>query len=285
MVFEQIYSSDFLRKRPSAGFLLGVAYTIMGLFLAITIFREDPALIAVGITALLCIPSLYRLSANAELQESKTKTVLEFLKLTFPYLKIYVFIFFGIFFTFAGFAIFLPKLAAGHLFAQQLAIVTGGHAAGGASFSWSLFSDLFVWNLQVLLLCFILSLVAGNGAILFIAWNASVWGTIFGNLAKTAALASGLNSLILFLLIIVSVFPHTFLEGLSYMVSTLSGTGLSDGLVKEKIMSNRMFIIAKYNLLLFLISLSILCIACMIETYVLNNFTTYRMIINLAFAG
>jgi hypothetical protein len=286
MVFEQIYSSDFLRRRPSAGFLLGVAYTIMGLFLAITIFRSDPALIAVGITALLFIPSLYQLSASAEIQESKTKSFWEFMKLTFPYIKIYVFLFFGIFFTFAGFAIFLPKLAAGHLFEQQLAILTGGHAiSGGAFFSWALFWDLFTWNLQVLMLCFVLSLVAGNGAILFIAWNASVWGTIFGNLAKTAALASGLNILILFVLIIVSVFPHTFLEGLSYMVSTLSGTGLSDGLVKEKMMSNKMFIVVKYNLMLFLVSLGILFIACMVEAYVLNNFTTYRMIIDLAFRG
>ena len=281
MVFEQLYSSDFLKKRPSAGFLLGVAYTVMGLFLAVTIFKQDPALIAVGIIALLCIPSLYRLSASAEMQESKTKKFKDFLKLTYPYIKIYVFIFFGIFFTFAAFAIFLPTLAAGHLFSQQLGIVTGSGSA--TAFSWALFWDLFTWNLQVLFLCFILSLIAGNGAILFIAWNASVWGTIFGNLAKTAATAAGLNTLILFVLIIVSVFPHTFMEGLSYMIATLSGTGLSDGLVKEKVIGKKMYVIAKYNLLLLFMGISVLFVACMIEAYVLNNFTTYRMIIQLSF--
>lgn len=279
MVFEQIYPPEFLKKRPSAGFLLGIGYTIMGLFLALMIFRQDPALIAVGITSLLLLPSFYRLSTSTIISK-KTKNFMGFIKDVFPYTKVYIMVFLGIFFTFALFAIFLPKLAAGHLFRQQLAILTGGQAM---TFSWPLFWDLFIWNFQVLMLCFILSLIAGNGAILFISWNASVWGTIFGNLAKTAGLAAQANPTIVFILIILSVFPHTFLEGLSYIVSTVSGTILSDGLSKEQIVSKKMWMIAKYTGLLLLTALGILFIACMVETYVLNNFTTYRTIIEIAF--
>ena len=128
------------------------------------------------------------------------------------------------------------------------------------------------------LLSFFLSLIAGNGAILFIAWNASVWGTVFGNLAKTAGLVSTLNPFILFLLVILSVFPHTFLEGLSYMLSAISGTTLSDGFVKEELTSRNMFVILKYNALLLLVAIGMI-----VETYVLGNFTTYRTIIQLAF--
>lgn len=106
MVFEQIYPPEFLKRRPSAGFLLGVGYTIMGLFLALMIFRRDPALIAVGITALLLLPTFYRLSISVISQ--KIKTFSEFIKELFPYTKVYVTVFFGIFFTFAVFAIFLP---------------------------------------------------------------------------------------------------------------------------------------------------------------------------------
>lgn len=280
MVFEQLYPAQFLKKRPITGLLLGVGYTIMGLFLALVIFRNDPALIAVGITALLLLPSLYQLSKTTEAEERKTKDFQDYLKRVYPYLKVYVAIFFGIFFTFATFAIFLPKLAANYLFKQQLAIITGGQAI---TFSWPLFIDLFTWNLQVLLLCFVLSVIAGNGAIIFIAWNASVWGTIFGNLAKTAALNVAANPVIVFLLVILSVFPHTFLEGLSYMISTVSGTVLSDGLSKEKLTSKRLWRMTKYNLALFLISIGVLFIACIVETYVLNNFTLYRTIIQLAF--
>lgn len=284
MVLEQLYKPEFILKRPISGFLLGIAYTVLGLFLALTLFRADPTLIAIGIISLLLIPSLYKLSSAAETKVGSTKTVKDFFVQTYPYIKVYVFIFFGIFFTFALFAIFLPKLAAGHLFEQQLAVIYAGSAtAGGAYFSWALFWDLFTWNMQVLGLCFILSLVAGNGGILFIAWNASVWGTVFGNLAKSAALGVQGNPLILFLLIIVSVFPHTFLEGLSYMISAISGTAISDGIVKEKVMSKRMLLITKYNALLLLAGIGVLFFACIVETYVLNNMTTYRMIIDIAF--
>ena len=166
------------------------------------------------------------------------------------------------------------------MFSQQLAIILG---SGHATFSMGLFWSLFSWNLQVLLLCLIMSLIVGNGAILFIAWNASVWGTIFGNLAKTAAVVSGGSVVIIFLLIIISVLPHTLLEGLSYIVSTISGTLMSDGLAKEKFFSTKMGRIFKYNALILLLAIAILVIACVVETFVLNNFETYKLIIQIAF--
>ena len=281
MVFEKLYSPDFLLKRPSFSFLLGIGYTIFGMFLAIILFKESPALIAVGITSLLLIPSLYEITASTEAVESRQVSFWNVLKANFPVVKVYVFMFFGIFFTFAFFSIVLPELARYHLFEQQLAIIMGG----GATFSFGLFWELFAWNIQVLLLCFIISLVAGNGAILFIAWNASVWGTIFGNLAKTVAVVSGANAAIVFLLIILSVFPHTFLEGLSYIVATISGTVFSDGLAKERFFSSRMLRIVKFNVLILLIAVGILLLAVSVETFVLNNFETYRLIIQLSFGG
>jgi len=279
MVFERLYSAQFLHDHPWYGFLLGIGYTILGLFIAIMIFPSDPAVIAIGITALFLIPSLSELTDSAEITQKRTPAFKNFVHETIPHVKVYIAIFFGIFFTFAFFALVLPKLASGFLFKIQFDVVTGQ----AASFSWPLWWDLFAWNMQVLGLCFLLSLIAGNGAILFIAWNASVWGTIFGNLAKTAALASTANPFILFLLVIISVFPHTFLEGLSYMLSTISGTTLSDGIVKEPLMSKNMKLIFKYNFILLLIAIGVLAIGMLVETYVLGNFNVYRTIINIAF--
>ncbi len=279
MVFERLYSAEFLHEHPWYGFLLGIGYTILGLFIALMIFPNDPAVIAIGITALFLIPSLSDLTDSAEITSKKVPSFKNFIKETLPHTKVYVAVFFGIFFTFAFFAIMLPKLAAGHLFKIQLDIISGK----AVTFSLPLWWDLFSWNMQVLGLCFLLSLIAGNGAILFIAWNASVWGTVFGNLAKTAAVQSTANPFILFVLVIISVFPHTFLEGLSYMLSTMSGTTLSDGIVKEKLMSKNMGTIFKYNLILLLIAICVLAAAMMIETYVLGNFGVYRTIINIAF--
>ena len=279
MVFEKLYSAEFLHAHPWYGFLLGVGYTVLGLFIALMIWPNDPAVIAVGIISLFLIPSLSELTDSAEITSRKVPKFKSFLQETMPHAKVYVAMFFGIFFTFAFFSIMLPKLAAGHLFKIQLDIIAGK----AATFSFPLWWDLFSWNMQVLGLCFLLSLIAGNGAIIFIAWNASVWGTVFGNLAKTAAIQSTANPFILFVLVIISVFPHTFLEGLSYMLSALSGTTLSDGMVKEKLTSKNMGTIFKYNLILLLIAIGVLAVGMLVETYVLGNFEVYRTIINLAF--
>src|SRR3989344_3801945 len=279
VVFEQLYSAEFLHDRPAYGFLLGIAYTVLALFLSIVIFPNDPALIAVGLIALLLIPSLHKLTEQNEASNTLIPTFKDFAKNTVPHVKVYIAIFFGIFFTFAFFSIILPNIAASHLFSTQLNVVKGQAVTFNAELWWSLFS----WNFQVLALSFLLSLIAGNGAIFFIAWNASVWGTIFGNLASTAAGATTANPFILFLLVIISVFPHTFGEGLSYMLSAISGTTLSAGLTREQLISRNMWLVFKYNGLLLLISIGVLAIAMLIETYVLGNFTTYRAIINLAF--
>jgi hypothetical protein len=288
MVFERLYSAEFLHDHPWYGFLLGIAYTVLGIFIAIMIFPSDPAVIAIGITALFLIPSLSDLTDSAEITSKKVPTFKAYMKETIPHVKVYIAVFFGIFFTFAFFSIILPKLAAGHLFNVQLDVVSGkaiGQALRGQAlkFSPALWWDLFSWNMQVLGLCFLLSLIAGNGAILFIAWNASVWGTVFGNLAQTASFVSTANPFILFLLVIVNVFPHTFMEGLSYMLSTISGTTLSDGIRKEKLLSKNMGLIFKYNFILLLIAIGVLAVGMIIETYVLGNFHLYRTIINIAF--
>ena len=73
------------------------------------------------------------------------------------------------------------------------------------------------------------------------------------------------------------------LEGLSYIVATVAGTSMSDGIVKEKTFSKRMWRVIMLGLLLAAISIGILFLACLLETFVLNNFKTYRMIIELAF--
>ncbi len=283
MVFERLYSAEFLHDHPWYGFLLGIGYTVLGIFIALMIFPNDPAVIAIGITALFLIPSLSDLTDSAEITSKKVPTFKAYMQETLPHVKVYIAIFFGIFFTFAFFAIILPKLAAGHLFNVQLDVIAGKAVGQAVKFSWPLYWDLFTWNMQVLGLCFLLSLIAGNGAILFIAWNASVWGTVFGTLAKTAAVVSTANPFILFLLVIISVFPHTFMEGLSYMLSTISGTTLSDGILKEKLLSSNMGLIFKYNFMLLLIAIGVLAIGMVIETYVLGNFDLYRTIISIAF--
>ena len=281
MVLEQLYSAEFLREKPYYGILLGLSYTVFGIALAMFLFPKDPALVAVAITAIFLLPTLYQVTQTEEQENATTdfsaqKLWQENKKTTYLYLAI----FFGSFFAFALFSLMLPKLAGNMLFKQQLQIMYG---IGHATFSNQLFWELLVNNFKVLLLCFLLAIVAGNGSIFLIIWNASVWGTIFGRLALTVGAKIAGSPVIIFVLIMLSVLPHVFLEMISYILAVMSGSLISSGFAKEDVKGQRMQSVLMYNIALLGAALAVLVIAAAVETFVLNNFDTYAKIAELAF--
>ncbi|MBI4451056.1 stage II sporulation protein M [Candidatus Woesearchaeota archaeon] len=281
MVLEQIYTPDFLRSKPLAGFLLGIAYSVIAISFALFLFPDDPALVAVALVAILSFPSLAGLSRDDEERERK-EHVLSFRHIVQDnkaFLFVYVSMFFGVLLTFSFFSIAFSQLAAGAAFKQQLAFRFGGHAV----FNIPTFQAIFMNNLSVMLLAFLISLVAGNGAMFLLAWNASVWGAIFGMVAKTAALNIAGSSWTVFGLVMLSVFPHTLLEALAYILAAIAGTVLSDAIVVERFSSDELRSVVEYNLALLGIALAVLIVAAVVETYVLGNFTLYQRIVQLSF--
>ena len=295
MVLEQLYDVEWLKEKPFYGFVLGLAYAMFGIGTAILIFPNDPALIAVTITSLLLMPSLYKISKIEEILEGNEPSfsIKKFYYDNKDFFKIYLAIFFGILIAFSIMSMMLPTLATNHLFKEQLDVLKGNAAGsstlntitGNAHFSTSLFKDLINNNMRVMLLCFALSLVIGNGAIFLITWNASVWGTIFGNLAKTAAMGVDKNPFIYFALIIISVLPHMILEISSYIFATISGSVISQGISKEKAFSSKLANIIVYNIVLLAVAFAFLVLASLVETYVLGNFQTYQIIIWQGYMG
>ena len=281
MVLEQLYPIEFLKEHPKYAFILSCALTVFGMFFAMLVFPQDPALVIVAVTSTLLVPSLYQFTSFQEEVHGRFESLInlkEWIRANKQLYKVYMYMFFGSFFVFALFAMILPTLAANEIFKQQLAVLTGG-----ATFSMGLFWSLFSHNMQVLMLCFLVSVIAGNGSIYLIIWNASVWGTIFGNLAKTAAVNLSANTAIVFLLVMLSVFPHVLLEMSSYVIAVMSGTVISQALVREKILSRRFGRILLLNIGVLLIAILVLFVGKLVETYVLNNFTTYQKIIQLSF--
>lgn len=281
MVLEQLYPLEFLKRNPKYAFVLSMALTVFSVFFAMIVFPDDPALVIVAMASTLLIPSLYQFTVfetGVYRRVTELFSLREWAESNKNLFKVYMYMFFGSFFVFAFFAMFLPKLAANQLFKQQLSVM-----AGGATWSTSLFLDLFLHNMQVLMLCFVIALIAGNGSIYMIIWNASVWGTVFGNLAKTTAMNLSASTVIVFLLIMLSVFPHVLLEMSSYVIAVISGTVLSNALAKEHIVSRQFGRILGLNLLVLLFAVFVLVVAMLVETYVLKNFTTYQTIIQLSF--
>ena len=279
MVLEELYSVDWLKSKPYFAFLLGLSYSIIGMGGAIFLFPDDPALVAVALTSMLMIPLVRKL-----VYVSKQETEGEIPETPFQKYKnafsIYILLFLGSFVAFAAFAMMLPSMAANFLFQNQLSIYFG--SITGKAFSSGVFFDLFNNNLKVLMFSFIVSIVLGGGAIFIIIWNASLWGTIFGVLAKTSAATTGSGILSTFGLIFIIVFPHMILEVASYIFAAISGSALSLNILREQFMSERFKEICMRVAYLLIIGVLVLLLAMFIETFVLN-IESYKEIIRAAF--
>ncbi len=276
MVLEQIYSASWIERKAIYAFLLGIAYSVIGIAFALFIFPEDPGLAAVALTTLILIPSVAKLLSIEEEQAALRD------KFSFRYLwtdhrdifKVYFFLFLGIFLSFAFFSIALPSMATSHLFEKQinmLGLASGdavGEAAGEAGgYPFSFFS-IFTNNLKVLIFCLLFSFVYGAGAIFLITWNASVWGVIFGVIAKNSTVVTGENAFLFFLLTLVAVFPHMFAEASAYFIGALSGGIISEAAVRERLLSPGFRQVVKDGLIVFLIAVIILIIAAYVEVIV-----------------
>ena len=290
MVLEHLFPEDWLEKKGRYAFLLGVIYSIIGLVIAKVLFPGDPALVAVAFTSLLILPELYKIFSIEERKESVERgfSLRTLWRDDIEMVRIYVFLFLGILIVYSVGTMILPEMQTNNLFREQLEIRFGqgfaGQATGGA-FSGALFLDLLSNNFLVMLACFVMALLTGDGAIFLITWNASVWGTIFGITAKGAGIFAGKHPFVYFGLIMLIVFPHMIIEALAYFLAAISGSVISKDVILERFASDRFFEVFGLNLYLLLFALIVLVLGAVVETFVLNNVGLYREIIQMSMSG
>lgn len=278
MVLEHLFPENWLEKKSGYAFLLGAGYSIIAIVIASILFPADPALVAVAFTALLLLPELYKMFSIEERLEDKEKkfSFKNLYKDNKNFVKVYLFISLGIFLVYAIGALVLPSFQVNDLFREQLEM---RGASGGAIFTDSLFWGILINNWWVLIACFLISLLTGDGAIFLITWNASMWGTIFGVTARNAAHYSNANPFFNLLLVLVIVLPHAFLEILSYILAAISGGVISKDVLLEKFESTRFNRVFNYNVWILIMAVAILFLGAFVETFVLNNVDLYGRII------
>lgn len=266
MVLEQLFKERWLERKPVHAFQLAMVYSLIGIISAKLIFPGDPGLMAIAFTSILLIPSLNVLlqhEENVEIREKKLS-----LKMLFKdhkdIFEIYFFLFLGIFFMFAIVTIILEPFASQALFRSQLSTAgLQGSAVGELDF-WGILSN----NLIVLLACFVLSLVYGAGSIMFITWNASAWGVIFGFLARESASIFHENPFVYFTITLIPILPHMITEAVSYISASIVGGVVSKAVIREKIGSKKFKHVMTDALIFCGLALILIIIAAFIEAYV-----------------
>ena len=287
MVLEHVFPEDWLVRKGMFAFILGVGYSIIGILIASILFPGDPALVAVAFTSLLLLPELYKLFSIEERKERmESKVSMKALwRDDWELIRVYLFLFLGILLVYSVGTMVMPAFETNTLFREQLEIRLGQGFAGQAVagvFNSDLFWSLLNNNFLVMLACFIMALLTGDGAIFLITWNASVWGTIFGFTAKTAGEFSGQNPFWLFFIVILSVSVHMIIEILSYILAAISGAVISKDVLMEEFASDRFMEVFGFNLYLLLFAVVALILGAVTEAIALEHYYWYHEIIRMS---
>ena len=266
VMFEQLYKEEWLEAKGRLAFLLGIAYSIMGIFSAMVLFPDDPGLASVAFTSLLLVPSLHQLfslEANKMAGEARF-SIARLLWDHWDIFVIYLFLFLGALLAFGFFAAMWPPVATSAIFTPQTkATMALGSAYGGRS---AVMFEYLSNNARVLLISLVTSFFYGAGAIFIIIWNASAWGVFFGIQARQSAHA--IHPVVQFLYSIVLVSPHLILEAGSYFAAAMAGGIISKAAIREKFLSSRFSRVVQDGLYLFLFAIAFVIAAAYIEAYI-----------------
>jgi len=257
MVLEHLFPEDWLERKLRYAFILAVVYSTIAIVVARLLFAANSGIVSVVFVSLLLIPYMDKLLAKDERAElgERSVTFSHFWRDNKRAISVYLVLFFGIYLTYTVYSFLLPQLGfdVGSVFREQLALELN---LRGAAFSGGTFLAIFLNNWWVLLACFVLALIAGDGALFFVAWNASSWGTIFGFRALEAAIHGGAyGALPNLLIILVITLPHVVLEGGAYILAAIAGGVLSDDVISKRSAMGKFIYYLLSATLLFLIFL------------------------------
>ncbi|MFH0971152.1 MAG: stage II sporulation protein M [Candidatus Micrarchaeota archaeon] len=121
-------------------------------------------------------------------------------------------------------------------------------------------------NIIVLLIVLLLSCFYGAGAMLYLAYNASTWGTVFAFVARETM--TGGSKIGAFSNLFVKVFPHTFLEASAYLLAVIAGVVIMKALLRENSGTARFKFVMIDGILFFFLSLVVLVLAAFVEAFV-----------------
>ena len=240
MVLEHLFPETFLEKKLGYAFLIAAIYSTVGIIAARLLFGANSGIVSIIFTSLLLLPYLQKLFQKEEREEERERMVslkhLASIKHFFrnsQAIRIYFAIFLGVYLTYMFYSFILPQLGFNtfDILKEQLFV---DPSLRGRAFDIATFFSILANNWWVLLACFIIAILIGDGAIFFVAWNASSWGALFGYRALTAGWYAGVNPWGYLFLLFIITFPHVILEGGAYILASISGSIVSDEIIKKK---------------------------------------------------
>jgi hypothetical protein len=227
----------FYSDAPYAGllFLEGALAALLGTMGALFLFPDQSGLVSIFLCAIASLKSIERqLEWNRRMivEENRPPTQINAI-FTARVLALFV----GQVAAYSGLVLFVEVTTIQMAFSYQLGDFVGMQFP---AMSFPSVGVIFVHNIGVLSLFFALSLIFSHGgALLAVAWNASVWGVVFGWLARSWSTDGGPPLLEGYARVVLGVFPHMALEAAAYVLGGFAAVFLGKALASYDLANTR----------------------------------------------
>ncbi|MBI5636049.1 stage II sporulation protein M [Candidatus Micrarchaeota archaeon] len=250
MVIELLVKPEDAERKPYLMIGLGIIFATFAVLSVSALNLANPGVLIVAMASIIAIPFVYGLFSYEESTYENDKFLgSNTLARHFPIIVVLAGLFFGLIIGFTAWNLILPPEQAKAMFGAQLSELSAinsnfagqftaftGHAVNLGSTQTEVFENLFVHNFQVLVLIILFSLIYGAGAVLILAWNASVIAVFLAGIARQFvlrtpgeyALWTGLGNGFL------GILPHGTFELLSYCIGAIAGGVLSRAIVTKQ---------------------------------------------------
>lgn len=269
MVLESIFPVKKVIKNPFDMFILSAIITFASIFIANMIFPGEGTgkIITLFITIALApiIYNVFKEEEEIEREEAEHKIHKGFFDRHDETIKIFTLLFLGIFAAIFLTAILSPEKEVQSLFEDQITeieritSISSGKALGKALSPEIL--EMILWNnLRVMGLSFVLSFLIGTGAIVILAWNASILAIYLASFIRKGLIEE-------FMVRTISIIPHAPIEIFGYFLAGIAGGVLSVGLIREKFWSKEFLLVFRDSLLLLFLAVFSIYIGAFIEVF------------------
>lgn len=262
MVLESIFPVKKVVRNPIEMFIFSMIVTFASLYLSELIFpgASTGKIVTLFITVA-TTPMIYGIFKEEE--EVERECAEHRLKESFfdrhdETIWSFTFLFLGVFLAIFLVAVFSPEEYVSSMFSDQLTEIERVTSISGSFNVANILNIIIMNNLRVMALSFALSFMIGSGAIVILAWNASILGLYLASFLRQGLMEE-------FIVRTVGLIPHAPIEIGAYFLAGIAGGIISVGIIREKLFSKEFFLVFKDSLLLMVLAIVAIIVGAFIE--------------------
>jgi len=266
MVLESIIPVKKVIKNPVDMFIFSMIISFASIYLADLIFpgastgKIITLFITVGVTPM--IFGIFRKEEEIEREEAEHKINEKFFQRHEETIKLFSLFFLGVFISIFMVSTFSGEAYVKYIFEDQLSEIARvtSLSTSGSFIASDIIQLIIENNLRVMGLSFLLSFLIGSGALIILAWNASILALYLSSFLRKGLMEE-------FVIRSISLIPHAPIEIAAYFLAGMAGGVLSIGLIREKLFGREFFLVFRDSLILMGLAVLAIFIGAFVEVF------------------